>query len=62
MEWFQRFEICSNANDWEDRAKAKILPTLLEGEVLAVWLELSKTEQKNHKDAKAKNLEQMSPV
>ena len=41
-EWFQRFEICAAANQWDGTLK---LPTLLEGEALAIWLELS-TEQK----------------
>ena len=62
IKWFQRFEICSNANGWEDGAKAKRLPTLLEGEALPVWLELSEDEQKDYKVAKAKILERMSPV
>ena len=40
-EWFQRFEICCSANWWNNELKALKLPTLLEGEALAVWLELS---------------------
>ena len=35
---------------------------LLEGEALAVWLELNEDEQKSYKDAKAKIIERMSPV
>ena len=44
-EWFQRFEICCRANGWNNEAKAVKLPTLLEGEAIAVWLELSEEEQ-----------------
>ena len=40
-EWFQRFEICAAANQWDGAKKALKLPTLLEGEALAIWLELS---------------------
>ena len=43
-EWFLRFEISCWANGWNDKAKALKLPTLLEGEALAVWLELSEEE------------------
>ena len=43
-EWFLHFEICCRANGWNDEVKAFKLPTLLKGEALAVWLELSEKE------------------
>ena len=42
--------------------KAKKLPTLLEGEALAVWLELSTEQQANYETAKAKIIKAMVPV
>ena len=52
-ERFQRFEISVVLMVGE----MKRLLTLLEGEALAVWLELSEAEKKSHKDANAKILE-----
>ena len=49
-EWFTRFEICCVANDWDDTVKAKKMPTLLEGEALAVYLTLSEDEKKDYKE------------
>ena len=40
-DWFLKYEICCVLNYWGDEVKAKKLQTLLEGEPLAVWLELS---------------------
>ena len=44
-EWLQHFEICCRANGCNDEMKALKLPTLLEGEALAMWMELSEEEQ-----------------
>ena len=61
-EWFKRYEICCRANDWDDDLKVKKLPTLLEGEALVTWLELTTEQQLDYKVAKAKILEGMGPV
>ena len=42
--------------------KTKKLPTLLEGEALAVWLELSAEQQASYDAAKAKITKAMAPV
>ena len=60
-EWFKRFEICCSANDWNDATKALKLPTLLEGEALAIWLELSEETQKVYDETKKKIVEKMAP-
>ena len=51
-EWFSRFEICCKANDWNAATKAAKLPTLLEGEALAVWLELTEEDKEDYGKAK----------
>jgi hypothetical protein len=60
-EWFQRFDICSTANDWDDTMKAKKLPTLLEGGAWAIWLELLQDQQKDYK-AKKRIFSRMAPM
>ena len=62
VEWFQKFEICSKANNWNAETMAVKLPTLLEGEALAIWLELSEDEQKDYKEAKKKLVATMTPA
>ena len=61
-EWCQRFEICSKANEWNNATMALKLPTLLEGEALAVWMELTEDEQKDYKVAKEKMVAKMAPM
>ena len=51
-DWFQRFEICGRANGWDAATNAKKLPTLLEGEALAVWLDLTEEKQRDYAEAK----------
>ena len=60
-EWFQRLEICCLANQWNDEIKARKLPTLLEGKVLASWLELSDEQQADYKVAKEQLISKMVP-
>ena len=61
-EWFQHYEICSRANSWDDDKKALKWPTLLEGEALAVWLELTEDEQKDYAVTKKKIIESIMPM
>ena len=53
-EWLQKYEICCDANDWDNETKAKKLPTLLEGEALAIQLELTTEEKGSYATSKAK--------
>ena len=50
-----------NANEWSD-VKARKPPTLLEGEALAVWMELSEAEKESYQLAKAEMITRMAPV
>ena len=61
-EWFNKYEICCKANKWSDETKATKLPTLLEGEALAVWLELSEEQQSDYKQAKEKITDKLAPL
>ena len=51
-EWIQRFEICSAANEWDEDAMARKLPTLLEKEALVCWLDIPAETKKIVKDVK----------
>ena len=62
VEWFQRFEICSRANEWNNAKKALKLPTLLEGEALAVRVELTDDEQKDYAVTKKKIIDAIIPM
>ena len=61
-DWFQRFEICAKANGWEAATMATRLPTLLEGEALVIWLELSTEQQGDYGVAKEEIEKAMKPM
>ena len=54
--------MCSKVNKWSNATKALKLPTLLEGEALAAWLELSKEQRSNYEVAKQALVGKMMPV
>ena len=61
-EWFERFNICRRANGWDDARKALKLPTLLEGETIAIWLELDGDTQNSYEDAEKAIKEKIMPM
>ena len=61
-EWFVRFDTCSDANKWNNKMKAVKLPTLLEGEALTSWLELSAEVDKTYVKTKEELLAAMTPT
>ena len=61
-EWLQRFELCSAANGWKEETMAVRLPTLLEGEALAVWLDLNEDEKKTYDVVKKRLIETLMPM
>ena len=60
--WFKRFDICCKANGWTGTIYALKLPTLLEGEALAIWLELSEAQQGDYAAAKKEICTAMTPM
>ena len=47
-QWIQKFEICGTANGWDTATQAKKIPTLLEGEALMTFLEISEDDKKDY--------------
>ena len=60
--WLTKFEICAKANKWTNETKTLKLPTLLEGEALAVWLELSEAEQADYDTVKQRLCDKLAPL
>ena len=48
--------------NWNNSTKALKLPTLLEGEALAIWLELGERERSDYGTARSRILEAMTPM
>jgi len=61
-EWFQRLEIYCSANKWNNETKALKLPNLLEGEALAVWLELLEEQWADCTIVKEQLITKMGPI
>ena len=51
-EWVLRYDICASANGWNDEAKALRIPTLLEKEALAVYLDIPEEDRKVYENVK----------
>ena len=62
VEWFKQYDICCKANGWDEESRAAKLPTLLEGEALAVWSELKENQQVDYERARRLIIEKMAPA
>ena len=61
-ECFLKFKLCTDANSWDSEKKVKKFPTLLEGEVLVAWTELTEDEKKDFDAAKARLIKKLLPL
>ena len=61
-QWLLHFEICSKANGWDAGKKALKLPTLLEGEALAAWTELTEEQQADYAITTKQLKKKLSPL
>ena len=59
--WFQRFEVCAAANEWDDPRKLLRLPTLLRGPAWAIFSALSDEEKDTYANLKQALLGSLSP-
>ena len=61
-DWFKRLDICCKANGWDAATEALKVPTLLEGETLAVWSDLEEEQQFNYDTVEEKISNTMMPT
>ena len=60
-EWLQRYEICAAANGWKEEEKALRLPTLLDKEAFAVYMEFHEELKKDFRGIKEALLKYFRP-
>ena len=61
-DWFQKYKIYCKANEWGDELRAKKLPNLLEGNALAIWLEMTIEQKGTYQMVKSRIVERMTPI
>ena len=61
-DWFRCFNIYCRANEWDEIIKARKLPTILEGEALAICVELGEDVQFDYSKVKKQMLGRVTPM
>ena len=59
--WFKRFEVCCDANGWNEAKRLVRLPTLLKGRAWAIYEVLTEAQTDTYDHVKEALLSQLSP-